>query len=315
MTDSMRLIVDTDAGVDDAQALMLALAFPGARVEAITAVTGNVHVDLVCRNIASLLDVMETDVPFYRGAELPLLAEWEAEDPIVHGTDGMGDWPERAHSARMPEAEHAVLALLRLVSESPGAYTLITLGPLTNIALAVRLDPTFPQKVGRWVCMGGSIEGRGNTRYPAAEWNIFCDPEAAFVAFSTMPHFTLVSWEATIHNPLPLPDYDRLAALNTPRGRFFRGITESTRDFADAVRGAHDFMIPDPLAMAVALDPSLITDSYDAYTEVELGGRLARGMTVIDHDSKLGKPDNATVVTRIDMAGVTALYERALAGK
>lgn len=312
MSETIRLIVDTDIGVDDAQALMLALTHPDARVEAITAVVGNTDIDNVCANIGTLLDVMNADVPFYRGAALPLVGEWEAE-LTFHGSDGLGDWAQRAYSDRQPEPEHAVMALLRLVNESPGEYTLVTLGPLTNIALAIRLDPTFAHKIGRWVCMGGNIRGQGNTQNPGAEWNIYCDPEAAFIAFSAIPQVTLVSWEATIDNPLWLEDYDRLAAINHPRARFFHGITESTRDYA-TVRGVPGFLLPDPLAMAVALEPSLILESFTAYTEVELGGRLTRGMTVIDHDGKLNKPENSTLVTRIDMAAVLAMYERALSG-
>jgi purine nucleosidase len=315
MTEPLRLIIDTDAGVDDALALMLALTAPGVEVAAITTVTGNVHVDLVVPNVATVLDLCAADVPFYRGAELPLLAEWEAEDPIVHGTDGMGDWPGRVTSARRPQPEHAVLALLDLVNRAPGQYTLVTLGPLTNIALAVRLDPTFPGKLKNWVCMGGTIEGRGNTRYIAAEWNMFCDPEAAAIAFATLPDCTLVSWEATLYNPIPIEEYDRLAALKTARGRFFHGITHATRDFAAGLRGASGFLIPDPLAMAAALDPALIAEQYRAYVAVELNGRYARGQTVIDHEARFGKAPNASIVTRLHMPGVVAQFDRALKAK
>ncbi|MGQ9908494.1 MAG: nucleoside hydrolase [Candidatus Flexifilum sp.] len=309
---TLKLIVDTDAGVDDAQALMLALAHPQVEVAAITCVTGNVHVDQVVANVSVVADVMGSPVPIYRGCDRPLIASWRPEEDHVHGTDGMGDWDERPPTFRSAEAEHAVQALLRLVNSAPGAYTLVTLGPLTNLAVALMLDPHLPAKLGALYIMGGAYAATGNTVNAAAEWNLFCDPEAGKIVFDAFPAITLVTWETTIDNPLPWPDYHGLCALPTPRARFFKGITDKTKSFAEKIPGLNGYPIPDPLTMAVALDPGLIRRAGTYPMTVETGGTHTRGQTVIDHLRRWGRPDNVRVVTQIDMAGVARLYRRAV---
>lgn len=309
----MRLIIDTDAGIDDAQAIMMALRHPGVTVEAITTVTGNVHVDKVDQNVLTVLEVMGADVPVYHGAETPLITNWAPEIPDVHGSDGLGDWAERPSHRRHIEKEHAVAALIRLANQYPNELTLITLGPLTNIALACKIDPQFPSKIKQWVLMGGTISAMGNTDYVTAEWNIFCDPEAAFVAFSSFPMGTLVSWETTLQHPFSWRLYEELIAGSTPAARFFRGITKSNAEFLKSFRELRGFLLPDPLAMAITLEPSLITESNAYYVTVELQGAYTRAQTVIDYFGRLRRPANVKVVTGIDINGVAQLYRRMLA--
>lgn len=309
----MRLIIDTDAGVDDAQAIMMALAAPGVTVEAITTLSGNVHVDKVVRNVLCILDVMGASVPVYRGAEVALANPMPAEESHVHGGDGMGDWPERPGDRGGTESEHAAVALARLINEAPGELTLVALGPLTNLALALNIDPQLPGKVKRFVFMGGTVSARGNTDMVTAEWNIHCDPEAAALVLASFPESTMLSWEATVWNPLPWPVYEELCAAPTAAGRMFAGITAKTRDFAEKLKPRlPGYLIPDPLAMALVLRPELAQESSHHYTVVELNGQYTRGQTVIDYMGRLGQPANVHHVTKVDMDGVADLYRAAI---
>jgi purine nucleosidase len=307
----MRLIIDSDAGVDDAHALMMALACPTAVVEAITAVTGNIHVDQVCLNILTVLDVMQQDVPVFRGAEQPLVAPWQWETASIHGNDGLGDWPDRPSSHRQIEVEHGVITLLRLTAQYPGELTLVALGPLTNIALAARLDPAFPSRVARLIVMGGAISGRGNTRVPAAEFNIYCDPEAAHIVFNAFPHLTLITWETTLSNPLPWEQVDTLLNLPGPRAHFFKMTSWKWIANQPETKARPPYLLPDPLAMAAALRPDLVEESRSCRVSIELGGALTRGQTVVDYRSDR-LPDNVQAVTRLNMDGVFELHRQML---
>ena len=308
----MRLIIDTDAGVDDAQAIMLALTGPAVSVEAITTLTGNVHVSKVVPNVCTVLDIMKVDVPVYRGAERPLLHPWHPEE-AYHGVDGLGDWKHRPPTSRQAEAEHAVQALIRLANTYPGELTLIALGPLTNVALATCLDPSFPSKIKQLVFMGGTIAAHGNTPSVTAEWNIYCDPEAAHIVLQAFPESTMLSWETTLQHPLTWEQCDELIALASGAARFFAGISQSTIDFFRHRPLAHGYLIPDPLAMAITLQPALATHVTPHFVAVELNGAHTRGQTVIDYVGVTGRQANVNIVTKVDMNGVFDLFKRALA--
>lgn len=308
----MRLIIDTDAGTDDAQAIMLALTHPNVTIEAITTVTGNVHVDWVIRNVSAILHAMEATVPLYRGADRPLLpSAWE---PLgLMGPDGFGNYQSRPASDHPVEAEHAANALIRLANAAPGEYTLIGLGPMTNIALACRLDPTFPQKIKHFAFMGGTITGHGNTPNIAAEYNIFCDPEAALIALDAFADKTMVSWETTLIHGFSWEAYDALAVRPTPAARLMH---ETSALLVDQLRNtlhAPQFLLPDPLAMAVTLAPDLILASEQHYVTVEIQGTHTRGQTVVDYAHATDCPPNTQIVTEIDTAGVYQLFEHMLA--
>ncbi|MBI5669263.1 MAG: nucleoside hydrolase [Chloroflexi bacterium] len=307
----MRLIIDTDAGIDDAQAIMMALAHPGVTVEAITCVTGNVHVDKVVPNVLTVLDVMRADVPVYRGAALPLVADWSPE-VHVHGEDGLGDWKDRPPTQRHAESEHAVNALIRLANAAPGEYTLVALGPLTNIALACQLDPSFPSKIRQFVFMGGTTHAMGNTPNLTAEFNIYCDPEAAYMTLRAFPLSTMLSWETTLQHPFGWPEWNALCDTNSPAARFMKGTSGVTVDLIQSYR-FNGYLLPDPLAMAVALKPDLVRASGTYYVTVELNGAYTRGQTVIDYRARSGHAPNVHVVQEVDTAGVYALYQQMLA--
>ena len=195
------LLIDTDPGVDDALAILMAFNDPRHEVVGLTIAAGNVGLRHTVRNALKLCEVAgRDDVPVFAGTPEPLLHPApDAAD--VHGNDGFGDIGY-APSARNVEGEHAALAILRLSHVHAGRLLLVALGPLTNLALALKLDPTLPQRVARLVVMGGAVTAHGNIT-PAAEFNIAFDPEAAYIVFSAFAHVDLADWEATLAHGLP----------------------------------------------------------------------------------------------------------------
>ncbi len=309
----MRLIIDTDAGVDDAQAILMALAHPDVTIEAITTVTGNTHVDWVIRNVFTVLGLKGMRVPVYRGAASPLVPGFWQPEARVHGEDGLGNYRNRPAEYPPVEPEPAAVALVRLADAAPGELTLVALGPLTNVALACRLDPDFPRKIGRFVFMGGTIAAKGNTApHITAEFNIHCDPEAALIVLEAFPLATMLSWETTLHHPLSWSQYDALIAQDTAAARFVADTTRETVAFLRQHPRVPGYLLPDPLAMAIALEPDLIHAHEQHYVAVEVQGRQTRGQTVVDYFGLLGRTPNVDVVTDVNVAGVYELFRRAV---
>lgn len=307
----MKMIIDTDAGVDDAQAIMLALADPAVDVLAITTLTGNVHIRQVNPNVLTILEVMNQDIPVYAGIDRPLIQPWE-DAAEFHGGDGLGDLRDRPALSRSLEAEHAVLALLRLAREHDGELTLVALGPLTNIAAAIRLDPGFPARIKQFVFMGGTIAAHGNTPNLTAEYNIYTDPEAAFITLEAFADATMLSWETTLAHGIPWQKFKALCAIDTVKGRFFDAISRQTAQRLQRIYKRPAYLMPDPLAMAVALQPSLIQESGKFFVTVELNGKHTRGQTVIDYNHMSGNAPNVQVIQALDIDGVQALFVDAL---
>lgn len=305
----LRLVIDTDPGVDDAHAIMMALAHPGVQVEALTTVAGNVSLEHTTANACKILDVVGKDIPVYAGAPRALVARNPYADN-VHGQDGLGDcgWPA---SSRAVQAEHAALALIRMANENPGQLTLVAIGPLTNLALAVSLDPDLPRKYQKLVVMGGAIRGLGNTT-PAAEFNTHADPEAAAVVFEAWPQFTLVSWETTVAHPFGSDMVDAMLAVQSPRADFFRRITANTLTFIQQLTGQRMLLGADFLAVAAAIEPQIIQEASEQFVDVELKGEKTYGQTVVDWYSRLGKQPNALLVEKMDSARLWELMQMAL---
>jgi purine nucleosidase len=203
------------------------------------------------------------------------------------------------------------LALLRLTRERPGELTLVALAPLTNLALALRLDPTLPQRVRRLVVMGGAVTGHGNTGKIPAEFNIGFDPEAAHVVFEGFPEFDLVDWEATLRHAFDDAEFDQWLAAGDKRADFFGKIFGTARAY-NASHDRHGVVAADALAMAVAIDPAIVIRSERRHVAVELDGRLTRGATVVDWAGRLGRPANANVVLELDRERFAALIRGAL---
>lgn len=307
----MKMIIDTDAGVDDAQAIMLALADPAIAVLAITTLTGNVHIRQVNPNVLTILEVMNRDIPVYAGIDRPLIQPWE-DAAEFHGGDGLGDLRDRPALSRSLQAEHAVLALLRLAREHEGELTLVALGPLTNIAAAIRLDPGFPARIKQFVFMGGTIAAHGNTPNLTAEYNIYTDPEAAFITLEAFSRATMLSWETTLAHGITWQKFKALCAIDTVKGRFFDAISRQTAQRLQRIYKRPAYLMPDPLAMAVTLQPSLIQQSGKFFVTVELNGKHTRGQTVIDYNHMSGNAPNVQIIQALDVDGLQALFIDAL---
>ena len=189
--------------------------------------------------------------------------------------------------------------------------TLVALAPLTNVALALRLDPTLPQRVKRLVVMGGAVTGLGNTGKVPAEFNIGFDPEAAHVVFEAFPQFELVDWEATLRHAFDEPEFDGWLDAGDKRAEFFGQVFRTARAF-NASSKRRGIIAADALAMAVAIDPSIVTLSEERHVAIELDGRLTRGATVVDWAGRLGHPANARIVLEVDQERFAAMVRRAL---
>lgn len=304
----MNLLIDTDIGVDDAIAIMMILADPDVNVVGITGVAGNVALDDVMRNIGIALDVMDApQIPFYRGSALPIIGD-HRDAGSVHGDGGLGG-TRYPSSTRAPEDEHAALALSRLAREYAGDVTLLALGPLTNVALAARLDPDFMRNVERLVVMGGAVDARGNVT-ETAEYNIWADPEAAHIVFDTAEHIWLVSWEATLAHAVPWADWDDIIAGDTAKAQFMHAISDN---LAGSSRGRRaGFPLPDPLAASVTLAPEAVVAAPERYVTVELAGTLTRGQTVVDYRGVSSRAPNTRVVTEFDLDTFIAHLQRAV---
>jgi purine nucleosidase len=309
MSKKIPLLIDTDPGVDDALALLMAFADERHEVIGLTVAAGNVGLDYTVRNALKLCEVAgRDDVPVFAGTADPLV--YPAEDAAhVHGRDGFGDVDLPA-SARKAEAEHAALAILRLSHEHAGELTLVALGPLTNIALALKLDPTLPQRVKRFLVMGGAINGHGNIT-PVAEFNIAFDPEAAHIVFSMFPHTEVADWEATVAHGMLHRDVEQWLAADTDKARFYELISRQTRLWSEDSRGEH-WYAADALAMAWALQPEGATELQQRPLSVELTGTRSRGATVVDWNRQTGAPDNTTLLIGYDQERFQAQVRRAL---
>lgn len=303
----MKILIDTDPGVDDALAILMAHRF--AQVVGLSVAAGNVGLDHTTANALKLVEILGAATPVFAGCATPLL-HLAGDASYVHGKDGFGDIGYTRATSRAT-SEHAALAILRLSHEYAGSLVLVALAPLTNIALALKLDPTLPQRVARFVVMGGAVTGRGNYQNIPAEFNIGFDPEAAHIVFSTWPHFELVDWEATVRHGITFARITEMLDVADPRAKFYAAISKLTRDWTLS-HGRARLLIADALAMAVALEPAIVTRSETHYVAVEMQGALTRGATVVDWDDRGKAPPNAQIVLQLDHARFEQLIASAL---
>jgi len=271
-----RVIIDTDPGVDDALAILLALRSPELKVEAITPVAGNVPLDFTLPNALKLVEIAgRTDVPVAGGARHPLVRQLITASH-VHGNNGLAgvEFPEPKIK---PVAEKAPEMIRKIVNANPGEISIVAVGPLTNVALALRDDPDLAGKLRSIVIMGGSLSG-GNVT-PAAEFNLYVDPEAARVVFDAGVPLTMVGLDVT--RKVLFTD-ERLKALEVaknPSGIAAAKIMAATLEHLN--RGPHPMIeaMHDPLTVANLIDPGILT-LKDYYVEVETEGEFTAGETM-----------------------------------
>ena len=304
----LKLLIDTDPGVDDALAILM--AHRHADVLGLSVAAGNVGLHHTVANALKLVDTIGAATPVFAGCATPLVRA--AEDAaFVHGLDGFGD-TAYVPSARRAEREHAAQAILRLSQEYAGQLVFVAMAPLTNLALALRLDPGLPQRVARLVIMGGAVTGRGNTS-ASAEFNVGFDPEAAHIVFSAWPRIELIDWELVTRHGIAFDVVERWLAADNPRAQFFAAISRKTRAWT-RTRGRPKLLVADALAIAVALQPDLVTRAEDHHIAIELDGRLTRGATVVDWENRSGHAANTRIVLAVDQARFEALVASALDG-
>jgi purine nucleosidase len=272
-------LIDTDTASDDAVALIMALRAPDVRVVAITTVAGNVPVLQSTRNALCTVELCGANVPVYTGADKPLLRTYQ-NATWFHGRDGLGDhnYPAPRQSAA---SGHAVDAIIEAVEANHG-IVIVTLAPLTNVALALAKKPAIAAKVGRCVVMGGAPCCEGNVT-PAAEYNIWCDPEAArIVAKSGLP-VQMVGWHLCRGEAvLNLKEIERVKGFGTAVAKFAIECNSRAQEAFHVQTGEHGISLPDPVAMAVALNESIVTSASEHFWDVETDSELTRGMTVVD---------------------------------
>jgi purine nucleosidase len=291
VTVTRTFLIDTDTASDDAVALIMALRAPDVHVCAITIVAGNVPVEQAARNALYTAELCGSSVPVFAGAQRPLKRE-HAHAEWFHGKDGLGNHNYPA-PRRAPEPTHAVDAIIEIVRANPG-ITLVTLGPLTNVAMALSRAPEIAANVSRAVVMGGAPCCEGNVT-PAAEYNIWVDPEAAhIVARSGLP-IELVGWHLS-RGPAVLnrDDIEHILSLGTLLARFAIECNSVAQEAYRVQTGEHGISLPDPVAMSIAIDPSICTSASSHYLEIETDSRLTRGMTVVDRLDVSGDERNIT---------------------
>jgi len=318
-------LIDTDTASDDAVALILALREPSVEVVAITVVAGNVALAQGSRNARYTVELCGESVPVYEGAAKPLTRP-PIDASFFHGQDGLGDqgYPPPKTEAAEGYGPDVIVERIR---QRPG-LVLVTLGPLTNVALALRKAPDIASKVSRCVVMGGAACTVGNVT-PAAEYNVWCDPEAARVVFRSGLPIEMVGWELC-RGPANLDDADiaRCRTIDTTLAHFTIDCNQTALEANRRLFHDPGIGLPDPVAMAVALEPGIATRTSRHAVEIECDSPLTRGMTVVDSldvvprqlgdpagwpEAASSGPPNATIVWQIDVARFKERLFRALA--
>ena len=286
-----RIIIDTDPGVDDSFTFLLALASPEIKLEALTTTQGNVTVDKATRNALSVLELGHAShIPVAKGSVLPLVQPLRAS-AYVHGESGIGNSQLPEPQAK-PAQGHAVDVLIERVLAEPNEISIFPIGPLTNIAMAIRKEPKFAKAVKELVIMGGAIQEGGNMT-PLAEFNIYVDPHAAHIVFHSGIPMTLIPLDVTHKCLLKQEHVERLMKINSPVTRFLRDAIEVYLK-ASLELGYEGCALHDPLTLATIIAPEFLT-LKDYYVDVDISGGVSMGKTFADIFNVTKQPANMRV--------------------
>jgi purine nucleosidase len=341
VADRIPILIDCDTGIDDALALLYACASPEAELVAVTCLSGNVEARQVAANTLAVLELAgRPDIEVALGREIPLVRHLEVT-PETHGPLGLG-YAELPRAARPLSDRFGPDVIVDAARRRPGEITLVTLGPLTNLAVALLREPALPSLLRRWVLMGGSYRSNGNTA-PTTEWNIHCDPDAARLCFA---RFGRSAAELGTPRPLALgldvterakilPDHvvalARRAGSRPDPGldpghdpetrsiathRVVRFVADALRfymEFHSRYDGFYGAFIHDPFAVAASLDPRLVRNEAVA-VDVELDGTLTTGETVADWRRTWGRPPNVDVAVEADAAAFLERFVERVGG-
>jgi purine nucleosidase len=287
-----RIFFDTDPGIDDACAILLALASPELTVEGLSIVHGNCSLEQATKNALSVLELANaSQIPVAKGCELPLVQP-SLLAPETHGDSGLG-YAKLPEPRARPVSQHAIDFLIEKILASPGEITLVTIGPLTNIALAIRQEPRLVEAVKELIIMGGAIRHEGNTT-ALAEFNTYADPHAAYMVYHSRMPITLVPLDVTYQCILTPGDVRRLQNIDSPITTFIADATRFYMEFHDEYQKIEGCVINDPLALALTFAPELC--SYQELpVDLDLSGGISMGKTVADFYNYGKKPANMKV--------------------
>ena len=292
-------LIDTDTASDDAVAIIMALRDDSVKVEAITLVAGNVPLELGVKNCLISVEVADTYTPrVYAGASKPIMRPLVTAE-VVHGDDGMGNMNLPDPTLHLSNG-HAVDKIIELAHQFPHELEIVTLGPLTNLAIACLRAPEIAQLVKHVYVMGGTGLGTGNMT-PVSEFNIYVDTEAAHIVLNSGLSLSFVGWDASTDETfITQQDIDALHATGSQIASFCVRCNKVLQAYNFASWGKVGFDLPDPVTMAVALYPDIVTKQLEAYCAVEYRSELTYGQTVIDQHNILQRDPNGTFCIEVD---------------
>jgi purine nucleosidase len=290
--DQKNILFDTDPGIDDSLAILLALASPELKVQGVSVVHGNCSVDQATTNALSVLALAGAGhIPVSRGFDLPLVQP-SLLAPETHGNTGVG-YAVLTPPEQKPVAQHSVDFLIENIMSAPRKMTLVCIGPLTNVAVAIRKEPRIIQSVGEVIIMGGAIRHQGNTT-PLAEFNVYVDPHAAYMVYHSGMPITLVPLDVTYECILTKADVKRLQTIESPISKFVADSTRFYMEFHDEYQKIDGCIINDPLALALTFAPELC-DYEEHYVDVDISGGVSMGKTFADFYKMTKQPANMKV--------------------
>ncbi|XP_033731624.1 pyrimidine-specific ribonucleoside hydrolase RihA-like isoform X1 [Pecten maximus] len=299
-TQRKMLIIDTDGGIDDAHAIFMMLDSTVYDVIALTCVRGNSGVEQVVCNVLKILGAAnKLNIPVYSGCAFSIRGQ-NTTPKSYHGEDGLGDCPSvEEPDVSVLQSETATDAIIRLTKELPGEITLMCIGPLTNLATALKMDPDFGSRLRDCFIMGGNYYGKGNITV-SAEFNFHSDPEAASIVLEQLGcPTTLVGLEVCLKNGLTWDQYRELRRFPGKRNQFLEAIERNPVAFS--IEEGWNFSPPDAvLAACMSSPPEVVMETKHVYATVELDGKFTYGQMVVDWNNVLKKNPNLTIVTKID---------------
>lgn len=293
-----RMLIDTDTASDDALAIIMALRDETVKVEAITVIAGNVPLETGTKNALISIERAGTyQPPVYKGSAKPMMRPLVTAE-FVHGDDGMGNM-NLSEPSISAQSGHAIDVLIDFIESNPGEMELVTLGPLTNVALAYLKQPSIARKVKKVVIMGGTGAGPGNIT-PVAEYNFFVDAQAAHIVMHSGMPLTLVGWDASTEKTfITEQDIDYLTSTNSSLADFCVRCNQSLQEH-NLIWGKKGFDLPDPVAMFCAIHPERVIRKQKAFVEIEYISNDGYGQSIIDFHGLTKKEPNAEVVLEID---------------
>jgi purine nucleosidase len=307
-----RVLVNTDTSAGDAIALLLALDAPDVQILGVTITCGNSAFDQQVENALYTIELAGRagEIPVYPGCRQPLLGSYRSV-PEVWGADGMGDsgFPR---TTQRPERQHAVDAMLELAERHEGTLEIVSLGPLTNLAVAFLRRPELARQFKTIYAMSGSLHAQGNITL-GAEYNAWVDPEAARIVYRAGANLILVPWEAATRGAfVTSEEEEKIAHLETVRSRFYLQVTRVMREYTRA-RRRPGLVHADALAILVAIEPDLVRERRRMFVDIEVAGDLGRGVTFFDWNDT--RSPNADVVLDVDRRLVVDALRRVLAAR